>query len=80
MGNKLYLVVGLAIGYVIGTAAGREQFNKLKGAVNDVLDRPEVKNALGKADAFVAEKAPGLHDVGEAVADATTPPIAGSPS
>jgi hypothetical protein len=77
MGNKLYLIAGLAVGYVIGTAAGREQFNKLKGAVNDVLGRPEVKDALGKADSFVAEKAPGLHDIGGAVVDATAP---GSPS
>ena len=77
--NKLTLLVGIGIGFVIGSAAGRESFNKLKGAVDDVLDRPEVKNALGRADRFVADKAPGLHDLGEAVADAA-PSSAGSPS
>ena len=69
--NKLTLLVGIGIGFVIGSAAGRESFNKLKKSVSDVLDRPEVKDALGRADRFVAEKAPGLHDLGEAVADAT---------
>lgn len=68
--NKLTLLVGIGIGFVIGSAAGRESFNKLKAGVDDVLARPEVKKVLGKADQLVAEKAPALHDVGAAVADA----------
>jgi len=69
--NKLTLLVGIGIGFVIGSAAGRDSFTKLKASVDDVLARPEVKNALGRADRFVADKAPRLHDVGEAVVDST---------
>lgn len=71
--GKLSLIVGIGIGYVIGTAAGREQYQKIKSAVTDLVNRPQVQKVVRKADDFVAEKAPGLHDVGAAVADAADP-------
>ena len=81
--GKLTLLVGIGIGYVIGTAAGREQFQKIKATVTDLVNKPQVQKVVRKADDFVADKAPGLHDVGAAVADATDPkpaPPAGATS
>jgi hypothetical protein len=70
--NKLYLIIGVGVGFVLGAAAGRERYLQLRGTMTDLLDRPQVKDAVAKADAFVAEKAPGLHDVGAAVVDAVS--------
>ena len=35
----------------------------------DVWESPKVQDAVSRADRFVADKAPTLHGVGEAVAD-----------
>jgi hypothetical protein len=64
------LLIGIAIGFVIGSAAGRQRFEQLKKTATDVVNKPQVQNALKKADDFVAEKAPALHDAAAAAVDA----------
>ena len=66
------LLIGVAIGFVIGSAAGRGRYEKLKATATDVVNNPQVQGALKKADDFVAEKAPVLHDIGEAAAEAVS--------
>ena len=66
------LLVGVAIGFVIGSAAGRKSYEKIKTVATDVVSRPAVQSGLRKADDFVADKAPLLHDVAATAADATT--------
>ena len=77
--SKVSLLIGFAVGYVVGTAQGRAQFEKIKTAAQDLWERPDVKRTVKKVDDFVADKAPGLHDVAGAVADSgssSTPPTA----
>lgn len=80
--SKFTLLLGLAAGYVIGTAQGRGQFEKMKNSAQDLWQRPQVQDTVKKVDDFVAQKAPGLHDMvsksdasstnGDAASDTTT--------
>ncbi|MET9318855.1 YtxH domain-containing protein [Streptomyces sp. NPDC003038] len=72
MRYKVTFVVGLALGYVLGTRAGRERYEQLKKSARQLAQNPAVRNAAetagqngrqfaGKAFATVSEK------VGDAV-------------
>ncbi|MEV6796347.1 YtxH domain-containing protein [Streptomyces sp. NPDC051320] len=70
MRYKLTFVVGLALGYVIGTRAGRERYEQLKKSALQVAQNPAVRNVAESAaqnGRGVAEKA--LHSVSEKVGD-----------
>ena len=67
--SKFWLVVGFAAGYVAGSAAGRKQYERIKGAVQDLWGTPEVQRTVKKVDDFVEEKAPTVHDLGAAAVD-----------
>lgn len=66
MKGKILLVVGLGIGYVLGTRAGREQYDKMKAAAQKFWNDPRVQKQVDNAQDFVKDKAP---DVAEFVAD-----------
>jgi hypothetical protein len=66
---KGWILLGFAAGYVVGAAAGRKQYEKIKTTVNDLWERPVVQNTVKKVDDFVGEKAPVAHDLGAAVVD-----------
>jgi hypothetical protein len=51
MRGKLMFVVGAAVGFVLGTRAGRERYEDLKNATRKVLDSPGVQEATGVAQA-----------------------------
>lgn len=61
--GKLLLIVGFAAGAIVGATFGRKK-------ITELMERPEVRETWRKANRFVAEKAPTLHGMGEAVADA----------
>ncbi|WP_411105387.1 YtxH domain-containing protein [Streptomyces sp. cmx-4-9] len=72
MRYKVAFTVGLALGYVLGTRAGRERYEQLKKSAREFAQNPAVRNAAetagqngrvyaGKAFAAVSEK------VGDAV-------------
>lgn len=61
--GKMLLIVGFAVGAVVGATVARKK-------ITELIERPEVRETWRKANRFVAEKAPTLHGVGEAVADA----------
>ncbi|WP_329385944.1 YtxH domain-containing protein [Streptomyces sp. NBC_01351] len=74
MRYKVTFAVGLALGYVLGTRAGRERYEQLKKSAREFAQNPAVRNAAetagqtgrvyaGKAFAAVSEK------VGDAVPD-----------
>ncbi len=74
---KVSLMVGLGIGYVLGTRAGRERYEQLAGAARQVRDNPRVQDAAGKAKhqaGAVAGKAAGAvaDKVGEKLPNALT--------
>ena len=80
---KGWLILGFAAGYVVGSAAGRKQFERIKSTVNDLWERPEVQKTVKKVDEFVEDKAPVAHDLPAAAADsvsATSPKTPNEPT
>ena len=61
--GKIYLLIGFAAGAIVGATVGRKK-------ITELWERPEVQDTWRKANRFVADKAPTLHGMGEAVADA----------
>jgi hypothetical protein len=58
MKGKVTLLAGIGIGYVVGTRAGRQQYEKIKGQAKNVWSNPKVQDAASRAQSFAAEKAP----------------------
>lgn len=66
MRGKILLVVGIGIGYVLGTRAGREKYDEMKAAALKFWNDPRVKKQVNNAGDFVKDKAP---DVAEFLSD-----------
>ena len=60
--NKITLLVGGAIGYVLGTRAGRERYEQIKNQAQSVWSNPKVQEKATKAQDFAKEKAPIVKD------------------
>ncbi|MFF1696213.1 YtxH domain-containing protein [Streptomyces sp. NPDC058257] len=70
MRYRLTFVAGLALGYVLGTRAGRERYEKLKKSAREFSQNPAVRNTVESATQQgrdVAGKA--FHSVSEKVGD-----------
>jgi hypothetical protein len=70
--NKLWLLVGAAIGFVLGSRAGRAPYERLESKAREVAGRPDVKHAVDAA----SDKASDLTDTvvsaaGDKVSDLT---------
>lgn len=70
--SRVTLLAGVAIGLVAAVVLGKDKLTEIRGKAMDVWESPKVQGAVSKADRFVAEKAPTLHGVGEAVADSVS--------
>ena len=66
MRGKILFVAGLAVGYVVGTRAGREKYEELRNAAMKVWNDPRVQKQVDAVEDFVKDKAP---DVAEFVSD-----------
>ncbi|MFJ3664929.1 YtxH domain-containing protein [Streptomyces sp. NPDC090106] len=49
MRYKLTFVAGLALGYVLGTRAGRERYEQLKKSARQISQNPAVRNTAESA-------------------------------
>ena len=58
MKGKILLVVGIGIGYVLGTRAGREKYDQLKASAQKFWNDPRVQKQVNNAEDFVKDKAP----------------------
>ncbi|MEW2168018.1 YtxH domain-containing protein [Streptomyces sp. NPDC007084] len=70
MRYKLTFVAGLALGYVLGTRAGRERYEQLRKSARQVSQNPAVRNTAETAaqqGRAIAGKA--FHTVSEKVGD-----------
>ncbi|MEO3973306.1 YtxH domain-containing protein [Streptomyces sp. CAU 1734] len=70
MRYKLTFVLGVAVGYVLGTRAGRERYEQLRKSVREFSQNPAVRNAAESAaqnGRQVAGKA--FHAVSDKVGD-----------
>jgi hypothetical protein len=54
----------------VGATVGRKKVVELSGKAKQAWQRPEVQEKWRRANRYVADKAPTLHGMGEAVADA----------
>ena len=66
MKGKILLVVGIGIGYVLGTRAGREKYEQMKATAQKLWNDPRVQKQVNNAEEFVKDKAP---EVAEFLAD-----------
>ncbi|MCY7412059.1 MAG: YtxH domain-containing protein [Salinibacterium sp.] len=57
MKGKILLVVGLGIGYVLGTRAGRERYDEIKAAASKLWNDPRVQKSVDQAGDFVSDSA-----------------------
>jgi hypothetical protein len=62
MKGKVLLITGLAVGYVLGTRAGRERYDQMKANATKVWNDPRVQKPVQQAEEFVKEKAPEVAD------------------
>lgn len=66
MRTKAGFLIGAAVGYVLGTRAGQQQFEKIKAQAQKVWENPKVQEGIHdvetRATDFVKEKAPELKD------------------
>jgi hypothetical protein len=53
------LLLGVAIGYVLGSRAGRERYEQIKRWAAALVDHPAVQGAAGVVRAKVGEVIPG---------------------
>lgn len=58
MRGKILFVLGLGVGYVFGTRAGRARYNQMKTAALKVWNDPRVQEQVSAATDFVKENAP----------------------
>ena len=63
---KAAFLIGGAVGYVLGTRAGREQFEKIRSSAKTLWEDPRVQDTVSdveqRATEFVKDKAPDLKD------------------
>jgi hypothetical protein len=50
------LVLGIAVGYVLGTRAGRERYDQLVRAYRTLVDHPMVQGAAGVVRAKLGQR------------------------
>ncbi|HEY1531770.1 MAG TPA: YtxH domain-containing protein [Galbitalea sp.] len=62
MKGKILLVVGLGVGYVLGSRAGRERYDQIVAKANQFWNDPRVKTQVNNAQEFVKDKAPDVAD------------------
>ncbi|MDU0348479.1 YtxH domain-containing protein [Actinomyces sp. MRS3W] len=66
MAGKLPFIIGLGAGYVLGTRAGRAQYERIKASVAKIADQPFVRDKVSaastRASSFVREQGKAVTD------------------
>jgi hypothetical protein len=71
--KKLMMLAAGAVGYVLGTRAGRERYEQIKNTAMKVKNDPRVQQKAREAGTAVKENAPVVKDkVSEAASHAKT--------
>jgi hypothetical protein len=68
MKRKFLLIVGLAIGYVLGARAGRERYDKLKASAQQYWQDPRVTKVRTDIEEYARTQAPIVRDRAETIA------------
>ncbi|BDA64567.1 YtxH domain-containing protein [Actinomyces capricornis] len=81
MAGKIPFIIGLGAGYVLGTRAGRAQYERIKATASRVAEQPYVRQKVDAASARVGQAVRAQGEaVTEKVADAVKERLFGSPS
>ena len=70
--KKLLVLVAGGIGYVLGTKAGRQRYEQLRGTFNKVKEDPRVQEKAHQAADLAKEKAPVVKEKVAHAADAAS--------
>jgi phage-related protein len=62
MKGKILFVVGLGVGYVLGTRAGRERYEQIRKAAEGVWNSPAVQQGVGTVKDFAMTRVGDLSD------------------
>ncbi|WP_053204887.1 YtxH domain-containing protein [Jiangella muralis] len=62
MKGKLILLAGAAVGYVLGTRAGRQRYEQMKGRADALWHDPKVQQKVTDAEEAVRARAPELQE------------------
>jgi hypothetical protein len=62
MKGKVLFVVGLGVGYVLGTRAGRERYEQIRKAAESVWNTPAVQQGVGTVKDFATARVGDLSD------------------
>jgi SLT domain-containing protein len=62
MRGKISLLAGGAIGYVLGTRAGRERYEQIMAQAQSFWNNPKVQEKAAQAQDLAKEKAPIIKD------------------
>lgn len=60
MRGKILFVFGLAVGYVLGTRAGRERYEQIRAGAEKVWQDPRVQKQVSTVEGFVKDHAPDV--------------------
>lgn len=62
MKGKLLLLAGAAVGYVLGTRAGRQRYEQIKGRADAMWHDPKIQQKVTDAQEAVKARAPELQE------------------
>ncbi|MBB5786817.1 YtxH domain-containing protein [Jiangella mangrovi] len=62
MKGKLILLAGAAVGYVLGTRAGRQRYEEIKGRADALWHDPKVQQKVSDAQEAVKARAPEIQE------------------
>jgi uncharacterized protein YjbJ (UPF0337 family) len=72
MKGKLTMLLGGAVGYVLGSRAGRERYEQIKAQARSLARNPKVRETASHAQDYAKAKAPDVaHKVTEATSKVT---------
>jgi hypothetical protein len=60
--GKILILTGLAVGYVLGSRAGRERYEEIKRFATKAWNDPRVKEQVERVEDFAKDKAPEVAD------------------
>jgi hypothetical protein len=76
--KKLLLLAAAGVGYVLGTRAGRERYDQIKGTVNKLKNDPRVQEKAHQAVDTARHQAPLVADKVTSAAGAAAAKVTGS--
>ena len=68
MRGKILFFFGVALGYVLGTRAGRERYEQIRAGALKVWNDPRVQEQVSTVEGFVKDKAPDVAEAASAAA------------